>query len=189
MPTPSNVTYFATPADLRKWFRANAAKADELWVGYYKKDSGRPSITWPESVDEALCVGWIDGIRKTIDAERYTIRFTPRRKTSIWSKVNVARMTDLAAQKRVRPAGAKAFAARLENKTGIYSYENRPDDLPEPYAGTLKKNKTAWTFYQGLSPYRRKTLVWWIVSAKQEPTRQDRLKKLIASCVQGRMPQ
>src|SRR6266511_6320939 len=123
MPTPRAVTYFRTPADLRKWFRANQATAEELWVGFYKKDSGKPSITWPESVDEALCVGWIDGIRKTLGADSYTIRFTPRRKGSIWSAVNVARVNVLAAEKRMRPTGVKAFAVRQENKSGIYSYE------------------------------------------------------------------
>src|SRR5437660_12051608 len=132
MPTATKVTYFSTPADLRRWFRANHAKAAELWVGFYKKDSGKPSITWPESVDEALCVGWIDGIRKTLGPDRYTIRFTPRRKGSIWSAVNIARVKQLADEKRMRPMGVRAFAARRENRSGIYSYEQRRDQLEEP---------------------------------------------------------
>ena len=107
MPVPRNVVFFRTPGDLRRWFRANHAKADELWVGFYKKGSGRPSMTWSESVDEALCVGWIDGIRKTLDEHRYTIRFTPRRPGSIWSAVNIKRMEVLTAAKRMRPAGLK----------------------------------------------------------------------------------
>ena len=186
MPTPTNVTYFKTPADLRKWFKANHRKAEELWVGYYKKDSGHPSVTWPESVDEALCVGWIDGIRKTIDAERYTIRFTPRRTTSIWSAVNIVRMKVLTAGQRVLPAGGKAFAARRPNKSGIYAYEQRRDRLEEPYAGLLRKNKAAAAFFDDQPPGYRKVIGWWIVSAKKEETRLARLKTLTEACEQGR---
>src|SRR5260221_8864701 len=182
MPTPTDVTHFRTRADLRKWFRANHANAPELWIGFYKKDSGKPSITWPESVDEALCVGWIDGIRKSLDAHRYTIRFTPRRKGSIWSSVNIAPVKVLTAEKRMRPAGMTAFAARLENKSGIYSYEQRRDQLEEPYAGLLKENKAASTFFETQPPGYRKVLGWWIVSAKQEATRMSRLKTLIDAC-------
>ena len=185
MPSPANVTYFRTPADLRQWFRANHARADELWVGFYKKGSGTPSITWPESVDEALCVGWIDGIRKSIDGARYTIRFTPRRKGSIWSAVNIARVKVLTAEKRMRPAGLKAHAARLDNKSGIYSYEQRRDRLEEPYAGLLEKNKAAWSFFEAQPPSYRKVLGWWIVSAKKEETRMERLKKLIDASASG----
>ena len=179
MPTPTDVTYFRTAADLRKWFRANHAKAAELWVGYYKKGSGKPSITWPESVDEALCVGWIDGIRKTLGDESYTIRFTPRRKGSIWSAVNIARIKVLTAEKRMRPVGVTAFAARRENKSGIYAYEQRRDRLEEPYAGLLAKNKAAHEFFEAQPPGYRKQMGWWIVSAKTEPTRMARLKTLI----------
>src|SRR3954464_3441963 len=114
--------FFATPAAFRTWLERHHADEDELLVGFYKTGSGHKSITWPESVDEALCVGWIDGIRKTIDAERYAIRFTPRRETSIWSAVNIARMKVLTAAKRVLPEGEKAFAVRKENKSGIYAY-------------------------------------------------------------------
>ena len=182
MPTPSDVTYFQTPADLRQWFRANHAKAAELWVGFYKKDSGRPSITWPESVDEALCVGWIDGIRKSLGHESYTIRFTPRRKGSIWSAVNIARVKVLRDEKRMRPTGVAAYAARLENKSGIYAYEQRRDRLEEPYAGLVKKNKAASAFFEAQPPSYRKVIGWWIVSAKQEATRMSRLKILIDAC-------
>jgi uncharacterized protein YdeI (YjbR/CyaY-like superfamily) len=185
MPTPTSVTYFKTPADLRKWFKANHRKAEELWVGFYKKGSGHPSITWPESVDEALCAGWIDGIRKTIDADRYTIRFTPRRETSIWSAVNIKRMSELTAEGRVLPAGEKAFAARKENKSGIYAYEQRRDRLEEPYAGMLKKNKKAAAFFEAQPPYYRKIMGWYIVSAKREETRLARLKILVDACEKG----
>jgi uncharacterized protein YdeI (YjbR/CyaY-like superfamily) len=186
MPEPRHVTYFESPAALRRWFRANHAKAQELWVGYYKKGSGTPSVTWPESVDEALCVGWIDGIRKRVDADRYAIRFTPRRSRSIWSAVNIARVQALAAEKRMRPAGDRAFAARRENTSGIYSYEQRRDQLEEPYASQLQKHKTAWEFFMAQPPYYRKMMGWWIVSAKREETRQARLTQLIAASGKGR---
>jgi len=186
MPTPTNVTYFKTPADLRKWFKANHRKAQELWVGYYKKGSGHPSITWPESVDEALCVGWIDGIRKTVDADRYTIRFTPRRQTSIWSAVNIARMKVLTAGKRVLPEGHAAFGVRKENKSGIYAYEQRRDRIEEPYAGMLRKHKAAASFFDAQPPGYRKVIGWWIVSAKREETRLARLRTLIDACEKGK---
>jgi len=183
---PRNVTYFTSPAALRRWFKANHRKAEELWVGFHKKATGKPSVTWPESVDEALCVGWIDGIRKNVDADSYTIRFTPRRKGSIWSAVNMRRITALIEGKRVLPAGLAAYAARLENKSGIYAYEQRRDRLEEPYAGQLKKNGKAWDFFAAQPPYYRKRLGWWIVSAKKEETRQARLKMLIDASEKGR---
>ena len=186
MPTPTDVTFFRTPAELRKWFRANHAKAAELWVGFYKKDSGKPSITWSEAVDEALCVGWIDGIRKKLDADSYTNRLTPRRKGSTWSAVNIARVKVLTDLKRMRPAGVKAFAARTENKSGIYSYEQRRDRLEEPYAGLLAKNKAARAFFDAQPPGYRKLIGWYIVSAKREETRLERLKKVIDACAKGK---
>jgi len=186
VPTPTNVTYFRTPADLRKWFTSRHAKAEELWVGFYKKGSGHASITWPESVDEALCAGWIDGIRKRIDADRYTIRFTPRRPSSIWSAINIARMKVLADEKRVLPAGRAAFALRKENKSGIYSYEQRRHELEEPYAGMLRKHKKAAAFFDAQPPGYRKQMGWYIVSAKQEETRLKRLNILVDACEKGK---
>jgi len=186
MPTPTRITYFRTPADFRTWLKANHKKAEELWVGFYKKGSGHASITWPESVDEALCAGWIDGIRKTIDGDRYTIRFTPRRSGSIWSAVNIRRMTELTGQKRVLPMGEQAFAARLENKSGIYAYEQRRDRLEEPYAGILRKHKAAAIFFDAQPPGYRKVIGWWIVSAKKEETRLARLRILIDACEKGK---
>jgi uncharacterized protein YdeI (YjbR/CyaY-like superfamily) len=183
---PKNITYFPSPAALRAWFRANHAKAEELWVGYHKKGSGRPSVTWPESVDEALCVGWIDGIRKTIDADRYTIRFTPRRNGSIWSAVNIRRVKALSDEKRMRAAGLKAYAARLENRSGIYAYEQRRDELEEPYAGRMKTHRAAWEFFTAQPPGYRKVIGWWIVSAKREETRLQRLQKLIEMSEKGK---
>jgi uncharacterized protein YdeI (YjbR/CyaY-like superfamily) len=186
MPTATNVTYFKTPAEFRKWLKAHHRTAEDLWVGFYKKGSGHPSITWPESVDEALCVGWIDGIRKTIDGDRYTIRFTPRRPGSVWSAVNIRRMKALSGEKRVLPMGEQAFAARLENKSGIYAYEQRRDRLEEPYAGMLRKNKAAAAFFDAQPPGYRKVIGWWIVSAKKEETRLARLKTLVEACEKGK---
>src|SRR5262249_17777711 len=164
----------------------NHATATELWVGFYKRDSGKPSITWPESVDQALCFGWIDGIRKHVDKISYQIRFTPRRRGSIWSAINIKRAEELARQKRMKPAGLKAFAARIENKTGIYSYEQRSTELSEPYAELLKNNKAAWNFFGMQPPSYRKMIGWWIVSAKKEETRMARLAKLISESAKGK---
>ena len=177
--------FFPTPQDLRAWFRKNQATATELWIGFYKKHTGKPGITWPDSVDEALCVGWIDGIRRGIDEESYMIRFTPRRHGSIWSAVNIKRVEALTNEKRMQPAGLAAFAQRRENKSGIYSYEQHSEQLPEPYAGLLRKNKKAWEFFQMQLPSYRKTIGWWVVSAKREETRRKRLGKLIAQSARG----
>ena len=178
-------TFFATPAELRRWFAENHATARELHVGFYKKDSGDPSITWPESVDEALCVGWIDGVRRRLDDRSYTVRFTPRKKGSIWSAVNVARVAVLTAENRMQPAGLAAFAARQENRSGIYSYEQRQAHLDPAHETVFKTHPDAWTFFQSQPPGYRKLVVWKIVSAKQEATRRKRLTQLIAACARG----
>ena len=175
------VKFFRTPADLRRWFEKNHDRFLQLWVGFYKKDSGRPSVTWQESVDEALCVGWIDGIRKRIDKESYKIRFTPRRHTSIWSAVNIARVAALKKEGRMQRAGLEAFSRKRENKSGIYAYEQRGDTLPEPYNAALASHSRAAAFFAAQPPSYRKLITWWIVSAKKEETRQMRLDKLIAA--------
>ena len=183
-----NPRFFKTPATFRKWLAANHAKSKELWVGFYKKDSGKPSITWPESVDEALCFGWIDGVRKSVDAESYKIRFSPRKPSSIWSAVNIRNMERLIKENLAAPAGIKAYEARKENRSGIYSYEQRPVELVEPYASQFRRNKAAWQFFQAQPPGYRKIMNWYIVSAKLEKTRLARLEKLIdASAKQQRM--
>ena len=137
-------------------------------------------------MDQALCFGWIDGIRKRVDEISYQIRFTPRRRGSIWSAINIKRAKELATQKQMRPSGLKAFAARIENKSGIYSYEQRSTELIEPYAKLLKKNKAAWNFFQEQPPSYRKMICWWIVSAKKEETRMARLAKLISESAKGK---
>jgi uncharacterized protein YdeI (YjbR/CyaY-like superfamily) len=178
--------FFSSATKFRQWLTKHHASATELLVGFHKVDSGTPSMTWPESVDEALCVGWIDGVRKRIDENSYTIRFSPRRISSIWSAVNMRRVEALSAEGRMQPAGLKAFAARKENKSGIYAYEQRQAELPEPYAGLLKKNKAAWKFFESQPPSYRKRMFWWVISAKREATRLQRLESLIAESAQGK---
>jgi uncharacterized protein YdeI (YjbR/CyaY-like superfamily) len=178
--------FFRTPADFGTWLEKNHATTTELWVGFYTKDSGKPSITWPESVDQALCFGWIDGIRKRVDEISYRIRFTPRRRGSIWSAINIKRAKELVRQKQMRPTGLKAFAARIENKSGIYSYEQRSTELSQPYANLLKKNKAAWIFFEKQPPSYRKMIGWWIISPKKEETRMARLAKLISESAKGK---
>ncbi len=172
--------FFKTPADLGKWLDANHHKARELLVGFYKKGA-KPSITWPESVREALCYGWIDGIRRSVDEQSYSIRFTPRRPSSVWSAINIRMANELIAEGRMRPAGMKAFEARREYRSGIYSYENRPRTLPAPYEKKFRKNPATWKAFQALPPSYRRTAIWWIVSAKKEETRLSRLEQLIAN--------
>ena len=180
-------TFFATPADFRKWLEEHHETARELLVGFHKKGSGKPSITWPESVDQALCFGWIDGIRKRIDDESYTIRFTPRKTRSIWSAVNIKRMQELIDQGLARPAGRRAFEAREENRSGIYSYEQRPEALDEPYASRLRENPAAAEFFESRPASYRRAAIWWVVSAKKEETRLKRLGQLIEDSAGGRL--
>ena len=178
--------FFRTAADFRTWLEKNHATATELWVGFYKKESGKPSITWPESVDRALCFGWIDGIRKRVDEISYQIRFTPRRRGSIWSAINIKRARELVRQKQMQPSGLRAFAARIENKSGIYSYEQRSTELTEQYAKLLKKNNAAWNFFENQPPSYRRMIGWWVISAKKEETRMARLAKLISESSRGK---
>jgi uncharacterized protein YdeI (YjbR/CyaY-like superfamily) len=176
-----NPKFFKTSAAFRKWLATNHSKSKELWVGFYKKDSGKPSITWPESVDEALCFGWIDGVRKRLDDESYVIRFSPRKPSSIWSAVNIRNVERLINEDRMQDPGMKAYEARKEFRSGIYSYEQRSAELVEPYATTLKRNEAAWKFFSAQPPGYRKMMNWWIVSAKREDTRLERLAKLITA--------
>ena len=172
--------FFATPAAFRRWLRANHSRKTELWVGFHKRATGTPSITWPESVDEALCVGWIDGLRKSLDDDRYMIRFTPRKTTSTWSAVNQRRMAVLIAEGRVLPAGQAAFDARREDRSGIYSYENRSAAaFDADLKATFRGNPKAWEYFSRQPPSYRKTATWWVISAKQPVTRERRLAKLI----------
>jgi uncharacterized protein YdeI (YjbR/CyaY-like superfamily) len=178
-------TFFKTPAAFRKWLEANHAAVRELWVGYYKRGSGKPSLTWPESVDQALCFGWIDGIRKSVDDTSYVIRFTPRKKSSVWSAVNIKRVEQLMADGLVHAAGLKAFQERKEHRSRIYSYEQKELALDGPLGKRLRQNRAAWTFFQAQPPWYRRTAGWWIISARKEETRLRRLEKLIACSESG----
>jgi uncharacterized protein YdeI (YjbR/CyaY-like superfamily) len=181
--------FFATPADLRAWFEAHHADAGELLVGFYKKGRGRASITWPESVDEALCFGWIDGIRRRIDDECYSIRFTPRRPRSIWSAVNIKRAGELIEQGRMTPAGLAAFEARDDDRSAIYSYEQRHHAALEPeQERRFRANAAAWEWFQSRPPSWRRTAIYWVTSAKRAETRERRLATLIEDAAAGRMP-
>ena len=178
--------FFATPADWRQWLAENYDKMTELWVGYYKKGSGKSSITWPESVAEALCYGWIDGLRKTIDETSYKIRFTPRRPDSNWSAVNVKMVEELTATGRMQPSGLRAFAARKPDKTGIYSYEQERPTLSEAYLAMIQANSQAWDFLQAQSLWYQRAVGNWVMEAKREETRLKRLATVIEDSARGR---
>ena len=178
--------YFPSPAAFRDWLEAHHASAAELWVGYHKRGTGRPSLTWPESVDEALCVGWIDGLRKRVDGERYAIRFTPRRPGSNWSRVNLARVEALTAAGRMRPAGLAAFEAR-KPEADEPRYEDRPEELPETYVVAFReRDPAAWAFFQAQSRSYRRLAIGWILSAKREETRLRRLEQIVEASAAGR---
>jgi uncharacterized protein YdeI (YjbR/CyaY-like superfamily) len=180
-------TFFPTPDDFRAWLAANHDRETELLVGFYKKGTGRPSITWPQSVDEALCYGWIDGVRRSLGEEAYTIRFTPRKAKSTWSAVNIARVAELTETGRMRPAGLRAFAAREESNSRIYAYENRDKAVFDvALEERFRANGAAWDFFQAQPPGYRRTIIHWVMSAKQEATRLRRLEQLIADSAAGR---
>jgi uncharacterized protein YdeI (YjbR/CyaY-like superfamily) len=181
-----SAVYFDSPAAFRRWLEAHHASAGELLVGYHKAHTGRPSLTWPESVDEALCFGWIDGVRRRVDDDRYTIRFTPRRKHSIWSLVNIRRVAVLTAEGRMRPAGVRAFEARRDARSGVYSFERpEPAALSDADERRFKTHKKAWAFFQSQPPGYRKTVMHWVTSAKRAETRETRLATLIADSEAG----
>jgi uncharacterized protein YdeI (YjbR/CyaY-like superfamily) len=180
-------TFFATAAEFRRWLKQHHRSERELWVGFHKKSSGRPSLTWPESVDEALCFGWIDGVRRTIDSESYAIRFTPRKRGSIWSAVNTRRAEEFIREGRMQPAGLRAFEARDPAKSGVYSFEQRRGArLSAEAEARFRANPAAWRFFESQPPGYRRTAVWWVVSAKREATRARRLETLIDDSAAGR---
>jgi uncharacterized protein YdeI (YjbR/CyaY-like superfamily) len=180
-------TFFATPADLRRWFETNAARKAEVLVGFHRRGSGKPSITWPESVDQALCFGWIDGVRRRIDDTSYSIRFTPRRKGSNWSAINIARAKELAAAGLMTPAGLAAFAARRDDRSAIYAYEQRKHAAFTPeQEKRFRKNAKAWRFFSAQASWYRRNVAHWVTSAKKEETRERRLATLIADSAAGR---
>jgi uncharacterized protein YdeI (YjbR/CyaY-like superfamily) len=184
---PAKPRYFAAPADLRAWLAANHATARELLVGFHKVGSGKPSITWPQSVDQALCFGWIDGVRRSLGATAYTIRFTPRRPRSIWSRVNTKRFAALEAEGQVAAAGRAAFAARDAKRSGVYSFEQAtPPAFAPAQLEALRANTKAWAFFTSRPPWYQRAATHWVVSAKKPETRDKRLSTLIADSATGR---
>jgi uncharacterized protein YdeI (YjbR/CyaY-like superfamily) len=180
-------TTFERPEDFRRWLEQHHDSEPELWVGYFKKRSGRASMTWPESVAEALCFGWIDGIRKSVDAERYVIRFSPRRKGSIWSAVNIGLVAELTAQGKMRPAGMAAFEARREDRSGIYSYEQREKAVFSPaFEERFRAKQKAWEWFEPQPKGYRQNTIRWVMTAKREEPRERRLKTLIEDSAAGR---
>jgi uncharacterized protein YdeI (YjbR/CyaY-like superfamily) len=181
-----DVSFFPTAGDLRIWFEKHHDTADQLWIGYYKHASGKPSVTYRESVDEALCFGWIDGIRRSLDAASYANRFTPRRRRSNWSYVNIQRVGELIEAGRMKPAGLKAFEKRDQARSQQYSFENRPATLDEVFESTFRANGSAWEFFSTQAPWYRRTAMFWIMSAKKAETRQRRLMILIEDSEKAR---
>lgn len=177
--------FFKDQHEFRKWLEKNHQSETEVLVGFYKVGSGKANMSWSESVDQALCFGWIDGVRKSIDGESYTIRFTPRKEKSIWSAVNIKKIEELTSQGRMSAAGLAIYVKREEHRSRIYSFENEVVPLSKDYEARLKANAKAWKFFQALSPYYRKRFQHGIMSAKQEATRVKRLEELIRKCEAG----
>lgn len=178
--------FFETKAQWRRWLAANHARERELWVGFHKVATGKPSLTWPQSVDEALCFGWIDGVRRSVDATCYVIRFTPRRPASKWSAVNVRRVAELEREGRLAPAGRKAFEGRKQ-KPADYSYEERHRArFSSAQEQRFRSALPAWAFFQAQAPWYRRTTIFWVVSAKKEATRERRLSALIEASARGK---
>ena len=184
-PKPTQPKFFATPQKFRQWLEKNHASAKVLLVGFHKKGSGKKSITYPEALDEALCFGWIDGVRRNLDETSYTIRFTPRRLGSIWSLVNVKHVERLKKEARMHAAGLAAYEQRDPKRTGVYAFENAPRELSAEYENEIRKTKGAWEYFQTYPPYLKKTVSYWVMSAKKEETRAARLRRLIESAARG----
>jgi uncharacterized protein YdeI (YjbR/CyaY-like superfamily) len=174
--------FFPTQSEFRQWLEENDDKETELLVGFYKINSGKPSMTWSESVDQALCFGWIDGVRRSIDSESYSIRFTPRKPKSVWSAVNIKKIEELTAKGLMKPAGIIAFNKRTEDKSRIYAYENKPTEFPAEFERLFRANEKSWEFFEKQPNGYRRTIMYWVLSAKQELTQKSRLEKLIFEC-------
>jgi len=177
--------FFNSPEEFRQWLDDHHQTESEILAGFYKVGTKRPSMTWSESVDEALCYGWIDGIRRSVDAESYCIRFTPRNPKSNWSAVNIKKIEQLISQGKMKPAGLAAFEKRLENRSAIYSYENRPEKFEDDMEIRFQENKQALEYFKNQAPSYQKTMIYWVMSAKQESTRLSRFAKLIGACERG----
>jgi uncharacterized protein YdeI (YjbR/CyaY-like superfamily) len=183
---PLHPTHFASAADFRRWLAKHHATARELLLGFHKKASGRGGLTYPEAVDELLCFGWIDGVKRRVDQASYTHRITPRRPRSVWSLVNVGHARRLIKAGRMHPAGLAAFKARTKEKTGVYSFESRPQEFTAELARIFRAAPAAWVFFSAQSPGYRRTTIFWVTSAKQPATRESRLARLITLSAAGR---
>ena len=177
--------FFPSPAAFRRWLHANHASETELWVGYHKVATGKPSMTWSDSVDEALCYGWIDGLRKSIDSDAYKIRFTPRKATSIWSDVNTKKVAVLIASGRMRPAGLRAFEERKTDRAGVYAFESKAQELTGAELAAFRKRARAWKFWEAQPLGYRRTAAHWVASAKRPETRSRRFTTLVADSAAG----
>lgn len=185
--TQPNPIFFARPSEFRAWLQENHDEASEIWVGFYKKGSGKPSITMPESVDEALCFGWIDGVRRSVSETSYANRFTQRKARSTWSAVNINRAKELIRLGRMQAAGLKAFERRTDERSAIYSYEQRQSaKLSEAFEKQFRSNRKAWNFFRAQAPWYQRVAAFWVVSAKREDTKVNRLAKLIKDSENGR---
>ncbi len=180
-----DAVFFNSPDDFRAWLSANGDQAREVWVGFYKKSADQTGISYPQALDQALCYGWIDGVRKTIDAQRYTIRFTPRKPGSVWSAVNLKRAAELERQGLMQPAGLSAYHGRDHEKTNRYSYEREASALSPEQEAQFRAHPAAWEFFQSQPPSYQKPAIWWVVSAKQDDTRAKRLATLIDNSANG----
>lgn len=185
MPKPENALFFTSSQELRSWFETNHETAKELWLGYHRRRTGRPSVTWRDVVDQELCFGWIDSVRYSLDDDRSAQRITPRRKRSVWSAINIRRFEELDRQGLVHPAGRAAFEARDEARSRIYSYENRATALDEARESEFRRHRSAWTFFESQAPWYRRTASYWVMSAKRDETRDRRLSVLIAHSKKG----
>jgi uncharacterized protein YdeI (YjbR/CyaY-like superfamily) len=177
--------FFSSPEQFREWLEKNHDRASELLVGFHRKASGKKSITYSEALDEALCFGWIDGVRRNVDETSYSIRFTPRKPKSIWSNVNVRHVERLTKEGRMAEPGLKAYALRDPKRTGIYAFENTPREFSPEYEKKFRANKPAWAFFEKEPPSIRRTCIYWVMSAKKEETRLRRLEQLIESSAKG----
>jgi uncharacterized protein YdeI (YjbR/CyaY-like superfamily) len=173
--------FFSTQNDFRRWLEENHETATEIIVGYYNVKSGKGGMTWSESVDQALCFGWIDGVRRKIDEESYSNRFTPRKSKSNWSAVNIAKIKDLTKKGLMKSAGIAAFEKREDKRSAIYAYENEAKQFSGEYEKIFRSNEKGWDFFQKQANWYRKQMINWVLTAKQEATRMKRLEKLIAA--------
>lgn len=178
--------FFRSATDFRKWLAANHVTASEVWVGFYKKGASKRGISYSDAVDQALCFGWIDGVRKGVEEDAYAIRFTPRKPGSIWSAVNIAKVDKLQKEGLMEPSGLAAFERRDPKRSKIYSYEQREASFDDDQLRRFRKNKAAWAFFERQPPSYRKGATWWVTSAKRDETKERRLTQLIADSAAGR---